>query len=497
MSELGAALLDLLYPPRCAACREGLGSSAEEPFCQTCRDAVDPVPPGCARCGLPGPDPGLRRVPRRPAAVRRLPGRRALRRPARRRRPRLQVWGPPRPGASARRLDVGGRPLAGRSRGGGGAARPAPPLARGYDQAALLARAAARARGPPFLAGAVRRVRETPPQVGRSRAERRANVRGAFAAGPAVRGLRPRPRRRRRHDRRHRRGLRGGAPRGGRPLGRGGGAGARRLNRWSFPARRRNRTGGPGVRLSRWCPPSSSPPPSPAPPLLPRAPPPIRSRSGSRAARRAGARPRRAARARAAHRAGAARGRAARSSGRASPTRAWPRTRRRTPRCGPTPASGSPTWSARAGTCAAARRSSRAWPSSPAGSWRGRSTTRASAASTRSSRPRSGAGPRRALPGQGRARWAGARSRPRPWGGFAHLGAAVRPARQVVVYALTGRRGSARAARGLGWHLGAERRWVKVFVDGALVHADPATTAPASTPPPSTDAPPGPRTASS
>jgi Double zinc ribbon domain len=36
-AALAAAVLDLLYPPRCAACGEGLGSSAEEPFCEVCR----------------------------------------------------------------------------------------------------------------------------------------------------------------------------------------------------------------------------------------------------------------------------------------------------------------------------------------------------------------------------------------------------------------------------------------------------------------------------
>ncbi|HET9596367.1 MAG TPA: double zinc ribbon domain-containing protein, partial [Anaeromyxobacteraceae bacterium] len=53
---LGSALLDLLYPPRCAACGDRLAGVAEEPFCRLCGDAVDPVPAGCRRCGHPGPD---------------------------------------------------------------------------------------------------------------------------------------------------------------------------------------------------------------------------------------------------------------------------------------------------------------------------------------------------------------------------------------------------------------------------------------------------------
>jgi ComF family protein len=55
-------------------------------------------------------------------------------------------------------------------------------IERGYDQAALLADALARAAGRPRARRALARVRETPPQVGRSRAERARNVAGAFAA---------------------------------------------------------------------------------------------------------------------------------------------------------------------------------------------------------------------------------------------------------------------------------------------------------------------------
>ena len=63
-------------------------------------------------------------------------------------------------------------------------------IGRGYDQAALLAGHLARAAGRPHLRGALRRARETPPQVGRSRAERARNVAGAFLSGPrAVAGL--------------------------------------------------------------------------------------------------------------------------------------------------------------------------------------------------------------------------------------------------------------------------------------------------------------------
>ena len=51
LHALGRALLELVYPPRCAACGDAV---AAEPFCPVCGEAVDPAPPGCPRCGLPG-----------------------------------------------------------------------------------------------------------------------------------------------------------------------------------------------------------------------------------------------------------------------------------------------------------------------------------------------------------------------------------------------------------------------------------------------------------
>jgi len=182
------SLLDLLFPPSCAACREPLARSAEGPFCPLCADAVDPVGPACGRCAHPGPDPVCGACLADPPAfdeVRaralfggpladavhafKYRGRAALCRP-------LGRWlaaglGP------ASGLAVVSVPLARRRR-----------LARGYDQAALLADHVARAARIPRLRGALRRVRETAPQVGKARAERRRNVDGAFTAGPAVEG---------------------------------------------------------------------------------------------------------------------------------------------------------------------------------------------------------------------------------------------------------------------------------------------------------------------
>jgi ComF family protein len=61
-------------------------------------------------------------------------------------------------------------------------------IERSYDQAMLLAGALARAARRPLLRGTLRRIRETPPQVGHDRAARARNVAGAFAASPSVAG---------------------------------------------------------------------------------------------------------------------------------------------------------------------------------------------------------------------------------------------------------------------------------------------------------------------
>jgi ComF family protein len=180
---VGGAFLDLLYPPRCAACGDP-APGAGPPFCATCAEAIDPVPPGCRRCGLPGPDPvcgGCYAAPPAFAGVQ-----------------AGGLYGGPLADA-VQALKYGGRPAVARPLGAWLAARVALPpeavlvpvplarrrrIARGYDQAALLAGHLARASGRPRLLGALRRLRETPPQVGRTRAERARNVAGAFAAGP-------------------------------------------------------------------------------------------------------------------------------------------------------------------------------------------------------------------------------------------------------------------------------------------------------------------------
>lgn len=179
------ALLDLVWPPRCAACGAAV---REEPFCDGCADAVEPLPPGCRRCGQPGPDPLCGACRAAPPAFEAVqagglfggPLADAIHAFKYRDRPAL-----------ARSL---GAWLAGRVALPAGAVVVSVPLARGrrlergYDQAALLADALARAAGARGrrLRGALRRVREGHPQVGRAREERARNVANAFEAGAAV-----------------------------------------------------------------------------------------------------------------------------------------------------------------------------------------------------------------------------------------------------------------------------------------------------------------------
>jgi ComF family protein len=186
-----SAFLDLLYPPRCAACGEGLPSSNDEPFCDSCADAVDPVPKGCARCGLPGADALCGACLASPPAFSRCEAGGLLGGPLAEAIHALKYRDRP---ALARPL---GRWLASRVAVPDGALVVPIPLARrrriarGYDQAALVARWLARAAGRPgaLAPAALARVRETPPQVGRKRAQREANVAGAFRAHPRrVRG---------------------------------------------------------------------------------------------------------------------------------------------------------------------------------------------------------------------------------------------------------------------------------------------------------------------
>jgi ComF family protein len=180
------ALLDLLFPPRCPGCREIL--EGRGPFCRRCRESfADLSPRRCARCCEPEVD-GLC-----PHCAGAPPAFEAADVP--------YLYG----GALAEAVHrfkyedcphyAGALALVAAEAAGAALAwctlvapvslHPRRLRRRGYDQALLLARALARQGGRRVEARALSRVRDTAPQVGRDRAGREANVRGAFRASPA------------------------------------------------------------------------------------------------------------------------------------------------------------------------------------------------------------------------------------------------------------------------------------------------------------------------
>lgn len=174
---------DIVFPRRCAGCREG-----PWPFCDGCRaELVALEPPWCERCGRPtvAPAPSCRDCPDHPLTSARAPFR--FEGPARSAIHRLKYAG---------WQDVG--PALARAMAAVGSAsgtRDAQAItwvplararlaARGYDQARVLARGLGRELDLP-VERLLRRKVSSGPQARRSGAERRAALRGAFAAtGP-------------------------------------------------------------------------------------------------------------------------------------------------------------------------------------------------------------------------------------------------------------------------------------------------------------------------
>jgi len=182
----------MVFPDRCGACWE----ECEGPFCETCAESLVAAPAGCPLCGEPADEALLPVVrPRRCARCReRAPPF------AKARAPYLHggalaeaIW----------RLKYDGceelaRPLAllfdGCEVPRSHVVAPVPLHVsrlreRGYDQAALLARAAAQRFGLP-CSHLLLRTRPTRAQVGLDRPRREANVRDAFRARRPVPGAR-------------------------------------------------------------------------------------------------------------------------------------------------------------------------------------------------------------------------------------------------------------------------------------------------------------------
>jgi len=203
--EARQTLLDLFFPPRCAACGECAWGDQLGQLCRDCRRRLPRPGPRCGACGrLAGPHGP-------PLGCERCTGilaeRDALRWSGRAssldRRPLRGVIAPWAYAGSARDLVLAlkfrGRPEAARALGRalaeevfwadvpGDLIVPVPLSARrrrqrGFNQAELLAVILASTTGLQLCPAALRRHRDGPPQSGRSRTARRSGPRGAFQA---------------------------------------------------------------------------------------------------------------------------------------------------------------------------------------------------------------------------------------------------------------------------------------------------------------------------
>jgi len=188
------AVLDVLFPPRCAACATLLpGSDApstEGALCSTCETTLEPIQSACERCGLPGP-PSLTCV----ECDRHPPAFDSCR--------TVWLYGE----AIARvlhRFKYEDQPALAGPLGDALARLPLPevdavvpvPLhpkrrrERTYDQALYLAQRVAEARKLPVEQHLLVRVRSTARQVGQSRAQRVQNIHGAFEPRGTLQGKR-------------------------------------------------------------------------------------------------------------------------------------------------------------------------------------------------------------------------------------------------------------------------------------------------------------------
>lgn len=201
MRVWATAVLDLVFPASCPVCQGPLGAGRRDPLCGTCWAAIPRLRgPLCARCGalMPVLDPPAASAGALCGACELSPP------PFDYARAAALYAGPLRSAVHA--LKFGGTRALARPLGAlvveqcgptippGVEALVPVPLARGreaergYNQAALIAEAVSVALRLPRPRRWLVRTRGTAPQTELSGAERRANVRGAFAASGAVAG---------------------------------------------------------------------------------------------------------------------------------------------------------------------------------------------------------------------------------------------------------------------------------------------------------------------
>jgi ComF family protein len=196
------AALDLLYPALCPVCEVTLGEGRRDPLCAACWAAIPRiVPPRCPRCGVAIAALASATGP----AVTDLCGACLVEPPAWDWAVAAGRYADPlraavhafkfdrRRGLAGPLADLLVEQCAGALPAGLEALVPVPLTAarereRGFNQASLLAERVGRALGLPVQRRWLRRVRPTRPQSDLGADDRRANVRGAFRAAPAVAG---------------------------------------------------------------------------------------------------------------------------------------------------------------------------------------------------------------------------------------------------------------------------------------------------------------------
>ncbi|MFH1059132.1 MAG: ComF family protein [Pseudomonadota bacterium] len=187
LGRLAANLRDLAFPAGCPAC--GLAPADGAIFCPECLDQVARLTAACPRCGRPGA------VAACPACTLALPAWELAWAPARHAGPVAMAVR----GFKYRRDWAGGAALARWLAAeapawlldGVEVVTPVPLhprrlLRRGFNQAAVLARALCPGQGPGLALRLLTRQRHTRPQVGLTPRERLANVAGAFTVRPAA-----------------------------------------------------------------------------------------------------------------------------------------------------------------------------------------------------------------------------------------------------------------------------------------------------------------------
>lgn len=180
-------LLDILFPPRCVAC-----GAAGAWFCSACLAAVTPLPsPFCSHCGRPLGRQGIcRRCQLEPTQILSITSYSAYRQPLRKaihafKYDGMRVLCEPLAGFLVKALEeqhitadlIVPVPL-----------HRARIRERGYNQSALLARTLGRHSGIRVDEEALVRVKNTPPQVGLNREQRRQNMAGAFCCSHHISG---------------------------------------------------------------------------------------------------------------------------------------------------------------------------------------------------------------------------------------------------------------------------------------------------------------------